>query len=264
MVIDCHVHCFPDKLAERAIPELSQRATLTPFSDGTIDGTKQLCHSCGVDRFTLLNIATKPKQQQTVNDWAISLIDDPVVIPFGSIHPLCEDKLTELRRLKDAGIKGIKLHPDYQDFFVDDSYMDSVYAECGKLGLIISFHAGVDLGLPEPIHATPDRLAAVAKRHPNTTFIVAHLGGFRCWDDVLKELCGMQNIYFDTAYCARFMPVDIATKIIITHGADKILFASDLPWESPAHTREFIHKLDISDTDKDKIINQNAARLLGI
>ena len=142
--------------------------------------------------------------------------------------------------------------------------MDDVYAECGSLGLIVTLHAGVDLGFPGPIHATPERLAAVAKRHPGTTFINAHLGGFDCWEGVLEHLVGIPNIYLDTAYCARFMPVDIAARIITAHGADKILFASDLPWESPAHTMEFLYKLDIPDTDKDKIINQNAAKLLGI
>lgn len=263
IVIDTHVHCFPDKLAERAIPELSARANLPPYSDGTVDGTKELCRSCGVDRFVLLNIATKPKQQKTVNDWAISLVGDPVVIPFGSIHPLCEDKIDELQRLKYAGIKGIKLHPDYQSFFVDDPEMDGVYAECGRLGLVVAFHAGLDLGLPETVHAPPERLAVAVRRHPETTFVIAHLGGYRCWDGVLEHLVGISNIYFDTAYCARFMPIDIAEKVIRAHGADKILFASDLPWESPAQTKEFIQKLDIPKLDKQKIITQNAARLLG-
>ena len=264
MVIDTHVHCFPDLLAKRAIPELSERAKLPPYSDGTIDGTKAVCRKAGVDKFLLLNIATKPKQQKIVNDWAISLLDDDMVIPFGSIHPLCEDKLEELERISKAGVKGIKLHPDYQSFFVDDPDMNDVYAKCGELGLIIILHAGLDLGLPDPVHATPERVARVTKMHPSTTFVAAHMGGFRVWDGVLKHLYGIENLYFDTGYCSENLPVKTATEIVKAHGADKILMASDLPWDSPTKSLEMIDSFDISEDDKEKIKGGNAKRLLAL
>lgn len=264
MIIDTHVHCFPDLLAKRAVLELAERGTLYPYNDGTLDGAKKVCRNAGVDKFIHLNIATKPTQQKTVNDWAISLLNDDMAIPFGSIHPLCEDKLEELERIADAGIKGIKLHPDYQSYFVDDPSMDGVYDKCGKLGLIVILHAGMDLGLPDPIHATPDRVANIVRRHPSTIFVAAHMGGFRVWDGVKEYLCGLDNLYFDTAYCSLDLPLRTATEIIESHGADKILMASDLPWEDPAKTLKMIDLLEISESDKAKIKGGNTMKLLNL
>ncbi|HBL83750.1 MAG: hypothetical protein A2Y17_08580 [Clostridiales bacterium GWF2_38_85] len=264
MIIDFHVHCFPDALAKRAIHELAERANLYPHSNGTINGTVKHIKDSGVDKFVLLNIATKPKQQRTINDWAISLINDDTVIPFGSIHPFCDDKIEELKRLHNAGIRGIKIHPDYQNFFVDDPCMDCVYEECGKLGMIISFHAGVDLGLSQIVHATPTMIAKAVKKHPGTTFIAAHMGGYWHWDEVLEQLCGINNLYLDTAYCGVTMPVKKAEEIIAAHGADRILMASDMPWEIPSESIKMIKSLNISESDKINIMGGNAEKLLNL
>lgn len=53
------------------------------------------------------------------------------------------------------------------------------------------------------------------------------------------------------------------TKIINKHGAERILFGSDLPWDSPAVIKQKILELKISDDAKEKILGQNALRLLG-
>lgn len=264
MIIDTHVHCFPDKISLRAITELSERSGLKPYTDGSLEGTRKLTKSCGVEKFVVLNISSNPKQESNVNSWAISLLADPNAIPFGSVHPKSDNKIQEIDRLYNAGIKGIKLHPDYQEFYVDDPIMDDVYKKCGQLGLIVVFHAGMDIGLPEPVHATPERMKKIVNRHPNTIFVAAHMGGFRKWDGVLEHLCGINNLYFDTGFCYSDLSPEIACKIIKSHGAYKILFASDLPWESPALTLGFIHNLNIDNKEKEMIVYKNAARLLKI
>ena len=53
-------------------------------------------------------------------------------------------------------------------------------------------------------------------------------------------------------------------KIISKHGSDRILFASDCPWQSPALIAQKIDSLDISDDDKENIFFKNACRLLNI
>ena len=126
MIIDFHVHVFPDVLAQKTIPLLAQRAGLSPYTDGTVDGTFAKMQASGVDKAVLQNIATNPRQMVKVNDFAISCLGREEFIPFGSIHPEADFE-PELDRLKEAGIRGIKLHPDYQDFFIDGPGMQRVY-----------------------------------------------------------------------------------------------------------------------------------------
>ena len=136
MIIDMHTHCFPDPLAKKAMPMLAMRSgNPCPAFDGTTSGLKESVLSGGADRAAVLNIATNAHQQTKVNDFAISLLGDDVLIPFGSVHFESPDALSELDRLHDAGIKGIKLHPDYQGFFADDERMFPIYEKIGSLGL---------------------------------------------------------------------------------------------------------------------------------
>lgn len=151
MIIDMHTHCFPDPLAKKAMPMLALRSgNPCPAFDGTASGLRESVISGGADRAAVLNIATNAHQQTKVNDFAISLLGDDVLIPFGSVHFESPDALSELDRLHDAGIKGIKLHPDYQGFFADDERMFPIYEKIGSLGMITVFHAGVDIGVPDP------------------------------------------------------------------------------------------------------------------
>ena len=113
MIIDFHTHCFPDKIAAKAIEILRKRSGITrPFHDGTVNGLLSLQKNDGVDYSVVLNIATNPSQQKNVNDFAISLKNVEGIIPFGSVHPDSPDALDELERLALNGIKGVKLHPD--------------------------------------------------------------------------------------------------------------------------------------------------------
>jgi len=93
------------------------------------------------------------------------------------------------------GLKGIKFHPDYQKFFVDDKKMFPIYETAFGLGLIVVFHAGVDIGLPAPYHATPERLEKIVRTFPRCKVVAAHMGGFSLWDDVERFLVGTTYIW---------------------------------------------------------------------
>ena len=152
MLIDFHAHAFLDKLAANAVSSLAARAHFTPFCDGTVDGTARLMREQGVDRFAVLNIAVSPKTERHVNDFAISLLDrGDTVLPFGSVHPSSPDAFSELERLKNAGVCGIKFHNEYQNFFVDDEIAFPVYERCAELGFIMLFHGGADRGFSPPV-----------------------------------------------------------------------------------------------------------------
>lgn len=263
-MIDFHVHTFVDAVAKKAIPQLIRNAGgVRPVYSGAVSDLKPALRRFGMEKAVVLNIATNPHQQKKVNDFAISLVGDDMLVPFGSVHPDSPDALEELDRLKAAGIKGVKLHPDYQHFFVDEKRMFPIYEHIAALGLITVFHAGVDIGFPRPVHCEPQRLLSVLDCFGDAPVVAAHFGGWLLWDDVLRELCGTK-LYFDSAFSSGRMPPDYAREIISAHGADRVLLGSDMPWSSSADEANFIRSLGLSQADEAKILSNNAKKLLRI
>lgn len=264
MIIDFHVHAFPDVLAKKALPLLSKcSGGIEPHYDATIGGLEHYLSDNDVDCAVVLNIATNPHQEKKVNDFAISLLEKKNLIPFGSVHPDSPNALSELDRLAKAGIRGVKLHPDYQHFFVDDEKMFPIYQRIAELDLITVFHAGVDIGYPTPVHCTPERLLRVLNLFGDTPVVAAHFGGWLLWESVLEVLCGTK-VYLDTAFSSGKMPPDYAKQIIKVHGADRILLGSDMPWSSTQDEVRFIQSLDLPADEEMKILSINAKRLLNI
>jgi len=260
MIIDIHTHCFPDELALKAIPLLSEKAGIKSFLDGTVKQLKRSMADAGVDISVLQPIATKPEQTKGINRWAVSVQDENIVT-FGTIHPDFPDWKDEIKWLAEAGIKGVKFHPEYQDFYVDDSKMFPIYEELTKAGFIILFHAGVDLGYIPPYHCTPCRLEKVLDCFPDATFIAAHMGGYRYWDDVEKYLIG-KNIFLDTSYSLEELGSKRAEQLIKAHGVQKILFGTDSPWRDQAKEISFIRSLNLSSSEINGILGENASRIL--
>lgn len=263
MLIDFHTHCFPDAIAGKAIPKLSNAAGgLIPCTDGTLSGLRKSMKECGVDISVVMNIATNPEQMQKVNNFAASINNREDIFSFGSVFPFAPDALDELERIKELGLAGVKLHPEYQRFSVDDTRLFPIYRKISELGLITLFHAGVDYGFPPPYGATPDKLA-VALREFSSPVIAAHWGGVCSGEEVLHHLCG-KDIYFDLSFGYGTMPKYLAEKIVEKHGTERLLFASDTPWHSPALELSLIGSLGLSESDTEKIRSGNAKKLLGI
>ncbi|MBR6836332.1 MAG: amidohydrolase [Oscillospiraceae bacterium] len=265
MYIDFHTHAFADKIAERAIAALTENATdcgYKPLTNGTVADLKRILTEQGIDKAVILPIATKPTQQTIINNWAREIKDD-FFCPFGSIHPMAEDWSDELERIKSLGLYGVKFHPDYQNFFVNDEFMYPIYRKCAELGLPVVFHAGYDPISPDVTHCTPEAAAEVFDKVPELTMILAHGGGMRRWDDVEKYLAGKPGkLYFDVSVIAKEISGEQLYRIIKAHGADRILFGSDCPWDTPQNEIKMINDLPLSDEEKELIFHKNAVELL--
>jgi predicted TIM-barrel fold metal-dependent hydrolase len=262
MLIDFHTHCFPDKISQKAMEKLSfASGGLNPYTDGTVSGLRLLMEKSGVDKSVALNIATNAHQQRAVNDFAAYINSDDI-IAFGSVYPYSEDALEELERIKELGLKGIKLHPDYQGFNVDDIKLKPLYKKIGELSLITVFHAGNDYGYAPPYGATPEKMERALDWFTSPV-VVAHWGGVGCGEGVLKHLAG-KNIYFDTSYAYGTQPKFYFEKILEKHGADRLLFGTDTPWHTADMELRLLKSLGIRDTDMEKITHKNAEKLLGI
>jgi len=260
MIIDIHTHCFPDKLARKAVPLLAQRAGIPAYTDGTLTGLKKSMHNAEISTCVLQPIATKPSQTVSINRWAAG-IQDERVISFGTIHPDYPHWKDEIKWLVSTGIKGVKFHPDYQDYFVDDERVFPIYEAIFKQEMIVLFHAGIDVGLPTPCHCTPKRLKNVLDRFHGSCIIAAHMGGYKCWDEVRKLLLG-KDIYFDTSYSLKDLGLPTMEKMIKEHGVEKILFGSDSPWTDQSNEIQQIKSMNLTGTEIDLILGDNAKQLL--
>ena len=262
MLIDFHVHAFADEIAERALSTLKGIVDIPNYTNGTIADTRRLLAVQGIDYGVLLPIATKPSQQHRINTWAAEQAGDRI-IPFGTVHPDAPDVVDELHRIKSLGLKGVKIHPDYQGVFLFEEKMNPVYKYCEELGLPLIIHMGHDPVSSKSRHAMPYHLLAINDTYPRLKIIGAHLGGMYAWEEVLYYLCGKNNIWFDTSYLAgEGIDPELMTAIIRKHGADKILFGSDCPWHTPQMERELIETLPLSEAEKEQIYWKSAVELL--
>ncbi|MBR7136950.1 MAG: amidohydrolase family protein [Clostridia bacterium] len=265
MIIDFHTHCFPDALAERALGKLSAIGGIPTYTNGTVADTVRALDDAGIDRAVICNIATNDRQTTNVNNFAIATHAHPRLYALGSVNPTSSEDFidTELTRLHAAGIKGIKIHPDYMGVEIDDARFDPIFARAAELGLFVITHAGWDFISPDKIHATPTAIARVLEKHPRLNLVAAHFGGNRQWDDVEELLIG-RRVWLDLSLTEMFS-LDPAQyrRMILAHSSDHLLFGSDLPWCDPAKALGYLSNLDLPSDLMEKICEKNALALVG-
>lgn len=268
MVIDFHTHVFPDKIAKPTIDFLASKSGYTPYGDGTLHDLLSLMDKGSIDKSVVLPVVTKPSQFGSVNRFAAELNNTDRLWCFGGIHPADETPEAHLDEIKKMGLYGIKLHPDYQNSFIDDEGYIRIIRYALSIGLAVITHAGVDDGCDGEVKCTPDRMLRVLDAvysgsiPSDTKLILAHAGGFKMYSEVIEKLCGLP-VYFDLAYVAQFADSDMLMSVIRAHGADRILFASDSPWADPGVCAEKIRQLPLAEEQLEKIFSLNALSLLG-
>lgn len=267
IIIDSHTHIFPDKIAKATIEKLESFSPLArSATDGTLSGLLASMDKGNIDYSVVLPVVTAPKQFDSINSFA-TRNNHGRLICFGGIHPDCENIPSKVAQIKSLGLYGIKLHPDYQSTYVDDERYIEIVREALKNDLLITFHAGVDIGMPETVHCSPDRAARLLDavkdlNQGEPRIIFAHFGGHAMADEVMRHLCG-RNCMFDTAFTLMHEVPHKLEQIIKSHGAEKILFATDSPWSDQKESVERLCSLSITDQEKNLIIGENAARIFG-
>lgn len=240
-------------------------AGITISGNGTLDSLISGMNINGVDIAVVLNIATNPRQQTNVNNFAIESNNrEGRIISLGSVNPDSDNIRPELERLKAAGIPGIKIHPDYMQTVIDDPKMIRILNECADLDLFVVTHAGYDVISPDFIYADPERISRAIRGIRGLRFVAAHVGGNKCWDDVEKYLVG-SDIYFDLSLGAQYgLEPAQAKRIIDNHDQSNLLFGSDSPWFSAADSIKYIEALGLTEEQKENIYERNAKKLLKI
>ena len=259
-IIDAHAHIYPAKIAAKATE------TIGVFYDIKMEmpaGTPERLliegGRAGISRYVVHSVATTARQVRSINEFIKRETEaHPEFIGFITLHQdLSEEEiLYEVEWAIENNMRGIKLHPDFQKFNIDDEDAEKFYrAAEGRLPIL--FHVGDD----RYEYSKPERLVKMAKKYPEVNFIAAHFGGYRCWGDAALYK-GLKNVYFDTCSSLPFISAEEAKKIIDMHGADKFFFATDFPmWDATAELERF-NKIPLTSEEREMIFSGNIKRLL--
>ena len=265
MIIDAHTHVFPDAIAGRSIETLEKIGNEKAVTGGTADDLLGAMKAAGVDLSVVLPVVTKPRQFESINSFAAGLCRRPGLISLGGIHPACDDIDRRLDFIASLGLKGVKLHPDYQETDITDEGYIKILVGCRERGLAVFIHAGVDPASPGHVHCPPDLSAdvvkAVTKEKP--FIVLAHMGGAKQIDLVERCLTGLP-VYFDTSFVLDGTEKERIADVIRSHGIGKILFGTDSPWRSAKQYIGIINSILPDPEERDAVFSKNCAGLLGV
>ncbi len=259
-IIDFHTHSFPDQIAASAIPYLEEEGDVKAMHDGRVSSLLNLMDRDGVEKSVICSIATKPSQFETILNWSRQVRSDRI-IPFPSFHPTDPDMLEHIGRIKAEGFKGIKMHPYYQQFFLDDEKLYPAYEKISELGLILVMHTGFDIAYPRIRRCDPRQILNVLKLFPELKMVTTHLGAWQQWGEVEALLAG-RNIYMDISYTLDQIDPQTARRIILKHPKEYILFGTDSPWSGARDTYKHLQDLNLGDEREALILRKNGLALL--
>ena len=301
MIIDFHTHTFPDKIAGPALEALQKESRSRAHTDGTNSGLTKSMGESGVDISIVLPVVTNPVKASSMNCYAAKVnekfLDSEMksgIFSIGGIHPETPNIKDVLKEVRDLGLKGIKLHPDYYGVMFDDIRMKRIMDIASELGLFVLTHAGMDIGLYPPICCTIDSIIDVMRDVHPETLVLAHMGGWMNWQEVTDRLAPVvkeynkafedgNGVYLDTAFSIgeidwinpddhndyHQMPDEQFGEMIKAFGEDRILFATDSPW---AEQKDYVDRVgsivrgsfgDNAEDMLEKIYHKNAEKVLG-
>ena len=261
-IIDGHAHIYPVKIAEKATEAIGQFYDIKmAMPSGIPERLIEIGKKAGISRYVVHSVATKPAQVKSINDFIKAETDEhKEFLGYMTLHQDLTEEETEeeVERCIKAGFKGVKLHPDFQKFFIDEEKAEKIYRAVGDK-LPILFHTGDN----RYEYSKPFRLANVAKKFKKVRFIGAHFGGYRCWDQ-LDCYKGLDNVYFDTSSSLPFITPEKAKELIERFGAEKFFFGTDFPmWNATEELQRFL-RIKLTDGEREGILAGNLKNLLGL
>lgn len=259
-IIDFHTHAFPDALAERAVAELTQKG-MTAALDGKISSLLASMKAAGIERSVVCSIATKPSQFEKIFTWS-QTVASPRIIPLPSVHPADPEAVNQIHRIQADGFIGLKLHPYYQEFLLDEPRLFPLYDAIRQCGLILVCHTGFDIAFPRERRAEPARLQRVMERFPDLRFVATHLGAWEDWEDVERHLIG-KPVFMETSFALTYLGAERTRRILLAHPMDYLLFGTDSPWLGQAEELARLRALHLPEPLMTRLLYDNAARLLG-
>jgi len=260
-IIDCHCHIYPDKIADKAVENISNFYDIDMNYDGRKSTLIEKGAENGVKHFIVFSVATTPCQVKPINSFIADTVKNScgMMTGLGSLHPDSDNMEEDFAHLTELGLKGVKLHADFQKIAIDDERCERIYQLCsGKVPVLL--HTG-DYRYD---FSNPDRMARILEKYPELTVIGAHFGGWSVWDEAVEKLSKYPNFYVDCSSSFYSLTPEKAKSLIRAYGTDKVLFATDFPMWRYENELEFFSGLELYEEETEKILYENAVRLFGI
>ncbi len=278
MIVDFHTHTFPEKIAAAAIAKMQMDCHSAAFTAGTEAALRMSMQAAGIDLAVVLPVATNPLKLKSINDASLRANGQGGLICFGCVHPDAPDWDTEMRRIAQGGLQGVKIHPVYQGVDIDDPRYVRILSLAGELGLTVVMHAGNDIGFPGVVRCSPEMTLRALRQTGPIRLVMAHMGGWRNWDEA--AMLAETGVYIDTAfslgaitplddghYAPEELPLladDAFVRLVRLFGAQRVLFGTDSPWTDQAAELAHVRALPLTDNELAAILGRNAAAILGL
>jgi predicted TIM-barrel fold metal-dependent hydrolase len=261
MIIDAHMHVWPDHIADAM---QSQRPSGMPLRfDGKLSGLLRTMDEAGIDRGMALGVGIKASVVARTNEFIGTLPRDRLV-PMGTVHPdlPVEENITSL---KDNGIVGVKLHPLFQALSLSDPRVREICAALAEEGMPVISHVGAGGDEEANERGRPAALRTLADELPDLRLIACHYGGYHLLDEAEEHVVG-SRVTLETSWPPTLADLEKErlVALIRRHGADRVVFGSDWPMADPAAEIAAIRDLGLTKDEEDGILGGNLARILQI
>ena len=259
-IADVHAHIFPDALAEKATAAIGEFYRISMHHPAALSTLLELETQAGIGCCVVSSSATSAAQVGHIHDFiSASCKAHTNLLGFGTLFPGMPDWQQELERLPQLGMRGIKVHSDFQKMPIDAPEAVDMYRAVAKMGLPVLFHMGDD----RYDYSSPRRLYNLVRQVPDLTVIAAHFGGYRVWEEALA-LSMPENVYYDTSSSLMFLSKERALEFLDKLGAERFLFGTDFPMWSPGEELERFLALGLPEDLRDRILYQNFETLFGV
>lgn len=260
-IVDCHCHVYPDKIAEKAVKHIGEFYNMDMYYDGRYSSLLESGEQIGVSHYVIFSVATTPHQVHSINAFIAETVKNSggKMTGLGTLHPDSESIEADVEEIKRLGLKGVKMHPDFQKFKIDDPKCEKIYSLCeGELPILL--HTG-DTRFD---FSNPDRVKPILEKYSNLTVIGAHFGGWSCWKEAAEKLHGYDNFYVDCCSTFDWLTPSESAELVRIYGADKVLFGTDYPMWSHKLEFERFKKMELTNEEEEKILYKNATKLFSI
>jgi len=258
-VIDTHCHIYPEKIAAKAVAGTDRFYDTVAACLGTPADLLEINQKAGIDHSIVQSVATTPKQVQSINEFIAATVnaDRTRLTGLGTLHPNSDDLRGDVEHLISLGLKGVKLHPDIQNFKVDDYRCLKIYELCEEFGLPILMHTGDK----RYDNSNPNRLIPILEIYDRLVIIGAHFGGWSIWEEASHVLCDIPNLYVDCSSSMPWISDEKTVEIIRRYGAERVLFGTDYPMWSPVKELDRFMTLPLSDEERRLILTENVRKV---
>ena len=234
LVIDAHVHIFPDNIFSAIRSWFDENAWDIRYRLTTSEVLGYLL-SRGVSRVIALQYAHKPGISRKLNQYMVEKCREfpEKVSGLATVFPGEEDSGQILKEAFDSGLLGVKLHAHVQCFDLDSEEMGMICDLCEAERKPMVMHVGRE-PKSTAYHCDPyqicsaEKLERVLKNFPGLKICVPHLG----FDEISayrKLIDKYDTLWLDTTMMmADYFPLKGPVGLDLFR-KDRIMYGSDFP-----------------------------------